>query len=183
MRFRLLYEGPLRGNRRRAEEKDRIRLDFSRQLRQLWTDNPVLFNLRQHSERYSVREVGERFFLPMAVKSLFFRCEVEILILSPTRDLNVVRNADIDNRLKTLIDARRLPTQSSEVSKVIGENTKSEPVYVLLEDDCLITSISAKSDSLLGANPSEVSDCYSKAIISIHLFPLIPTMDTMSLIG
>ena len=130
MRFRLLYEGPLRGNRRRSEEKDRIRLVFSRQLQQLWTDYLPLSSLRREAEHYSAREVGGRFFLPMAIKSLTFRCEVDILILSPSRDLGIIRNADIDNRVKTLIDALRLPTQRSEVSQVICENTVDHPVYV-----------------------------------------------------
>ena len=183
MRFRLLYEGPLRGNRRRSEEKDRIRLVFSRQLQQLWTDYLPLSSLRREAEHYSAREVGGRFFLPMAIKSLTFRCEVDILILSPSRDLGIIRNADIDNRVKTLIDALRLPTQRSEVSQVICENTVDHPVYVLLEDDSLITSISAKSDSLLGASSQEIDGCYARTIIAVHIFPLVPGWGTISLIG
>jgi hypothetical protein len=60
----------------------------------------------------------------------------------------IVAGGDIDNRIKVLFDAFRMPQECCE----IGNNTPEldeEPFYVLLQDDKLITKISVTTDRLL----------------------------------
>jgi hypothetical protein len=55
---------------------------------------------------------------------------------------------DIDNRLKTLFDALRMPNTCDELAGVPPE-ADEDPFYVLLEDDALITKVSVTTDRLL----------------------------------
>ncbi len=119
----------------------------------------------------------------MIVEALHLRCELDILMLVPQRSFAVFHSGDLDNRIKTLIDGLRLPTGQNEVSDILVSNTAKDPYNVLLEDDRLITSVSAKSDVLLGATQQEIEDGVCRAIIKVHFFPISPTMDTFALIG
>jgi hypothetical protein len=137
VRFRLIYEGPLKGNRRKAIEKDHLRNYFSDQLAEVWRDSKVLQALMKDSDLFRPREIGGRFFRPMIVEAAGLRCELDFLILSPKSAGSPLNNGDLDNRLKTLIDGLRQPSQSTEVTASILANSAEHPLCVLLEDDQL----------------------------------------------
>jgi hypothetical protein len=59
------------------------------------------------------------------------------------------RGGDIDNRVKLLIDALRIPSDASEMKKRTGDDPDPNPMYCLLQDDNLITSFKVKTDRLL----------------------------------
>jgi hypothetical protein len=66
----------------------------------------------------------------------------------------VISGGDIDNRLKTLFDALRMPLPG-EIHELPGEGR--EPFFCLLQDDSLVNNISITTDLLLGpTNPNEV---------------------------
>ena len=61
---------------------------------------------------------------------------------------------DIDNRVKTLFDALRMPSLD-ELPKRDVPKRGEEPFYVLLEDDALVTGFSVITDRLLIPTASE----------------------------
>lgn len=54
------------------------------------------------------------------------------------------RLGDIDNRLKTLFDALRLPNQTNELVGYDNPAPDENPFFCLLEDDSLITHVSVE---------------------------------------
>jgi hypothetical protein len=59
----------------------------------------------------------------------------------------VTSGGDIDNRLKTLLDALRVPDVIKGMPDMPSED--EDPFFCLLEDDCLITALSVTTDTLL----------------------------------
>jgi hypothetical protein len=76
-------------------------------------------------------------------------CELRIFLLKPEAPGSLVTQAgDIDNRLKTLFDALRVPTEN-EIPKDAKPEPDEDPFFCLLEDDSLIAKIEVDSDRLL----------------------------------
>lgn len=98
------------------------------------------------AEEYS--RFGYR-FVPLVRKLHNFSCSLDILFLRRDNPGSLIKSGgDIDNRIKVLLDALRLPSTLSEAG-----NTKPEPdenpFFVLLEDDDVITSLNLTTDRLL----------------------------------
>ena len=71
------------------------------------------------------------------------------MILRPEKPGGIiVQSGDIDNRLKTLFDALCLPPQTNQIPKDEGLSINESPMYCLLEDDSLITSIKVNKINL-----------------------------------
>jgi hypothetical protein len=80
--------------------------------------------------------------------SLYLACGVDILFLRHEEPYNLMRQGgDLDGRIKTLFDGLKMPDPRSEYK---GLNPTADPLYVVLEDDALISDISIKSGRLLG---------------------------------
>jgi hypothetical protein len=101
---------------------------------------------------YGLRYMGEKWnrckqdFIPLVTAEMGLRCKIDILFLRPEEPGMIVKGADLDNRLKTLFDALRLPRDCDEMP---NHKTTSDPVYCLLEDDRLISEIRVIADHLL----------------------------------
>jgi hypothetical protein len=97
-------------------------------------------------------QVGARTFMPIVRESLALGCALNILFLRREDPGSLVlQDGDLDNRLKTLFDALRVPTEG----EIIDDPTLNDPIYCLLESDTLITALNIKTDRLLtGANRS-----------------------------
>jgi len=97
-------------------------------------------------------QVGDRTFVPIVRESLALGCDLKILFLRrEDPGALVMQGGDLDNRLKTLFDALRVPTKA----ELVEDPTLDNPIYCLLESDTLITGLSIKTDRLLtGANRS-----------------------------
>ncbi len=87
-------------------------------------------------------------FVPLVTRDLNLICGLEILFLRPDIPGNLVRSGDIDNRLKTLFDALRIPVANENYASRTPEADES-PFYCLLEDDSLITKVAVETDQLL----------------------------------
>ncbi|MDQ3750996.1 MAG: hypothetical protein M3367_18550 [Acidobacteriota bacterium] len=87
-------------------------------------------------------------FVPLVSKGLDFVCSLNILFLRRENPGDLLaQGGDIDNRIKTLFDALRIPSNCNEV---VGTPEPDEnPFYCLLEDDCLVTELSVTTDRLL----------------------------------
>lgn len=154
MEFRLIYQGLLpaesSGSTRR-EEKHLIRRQFHGQLRQLWSEHPALRQwcsapVAERGGRTTADAWADSYarsgfrFLPLITRHLGLACSLDILFLRRDSPGNLIKSGagDIDNRIKVLFDALRMPTEAQELT---GESPSDDenPFYCLLEDDSLIT--------------------------------------------
>ncbi|HBB17896.1 MAG TPA: hypothetical protein DCZ97_13180 [Syntrophus sp. (in: bacteria)] len=147
MEFTLKYSGSLKANAGK-DEKHLIRQAFHEQMKELWNHEPLASHIELKDEL--VRSVGSFRFLPLVSVGLAFTAGVSILMLREGTPGNIfVEGGDIDNRLKTLFDSLRMPSNVSELPKNISRREGEDPFYCLLEDDNLITSVTVDTDRLL----------------------------------
>ncbi len=161
MEFTLVYDGPLKANGTIAD-KHEIRRVFHPQIRKHWktldrddclVENPPKGNLS------ILRKVGSLRFAPIVSSSLFLVARLEIILLRPEAPGAIItRGGDIDNRLKTLFDALRMPLHPHEIPRNYKPSEDEDPLFCLLEDDNLITGLSVSTDRLLlpGAKRNDV---------------------------
>ncbi len=92
-------------------------------------------------------------------------CGLEILFLRPEPPGGLItKGGDIDNRLKTLFDALRMPRVPEELPAGDVPAGDEDPFFCLLEDDALITAIDVRTDVLL--DPSAHA---SEALLTIRV--------------
>jgi hypothetical protein len=157
MRFTLIYSGDLRANGK-PDHKHQIRRCFHAQLAMLWSQLPLSENrswFTVEADDKSIdlnRPVPPYRFVPLVSSALALICEVRIFLLRPDPPGALVTQAgDIDNRLKTLFDAMRVP-RLTELPRGASPAPDEEPFFCLLEDDALISSIAVESERLLVPN-------------------------------
>ena len=170
MEFHLVYAGGLIKSANAkgvAWEKHAIRRHLHDQIKRLWETHPALNFyaskvveqddegnptpsrpfLNVLAENYLRAGIG---FIPLMTKANGLICSLDILLLRPDRPGTILqRGGDIDNRVKLLIDALRIPSDASEMKKRTGDDPDPNPMYCLLQDDNLITSFKVKTDRLL----------------------------------
>lgn len=175
--FRLLYEGPLRGQEAGAADKHAIRQALHPQLRQLWKvkeylkwvahdfasspkTNPKDKQPEEGEDRFSfgIRLMGENWakgtgedafhFVPVVTEGLALRCSLDILLLRPGEKKYIVEQGDIDNQIKTLFDGLKIPTRLADIGGVPCQDDE-HPFFCLLEDDRLVSEIRVNGDELL----------------------------------
>ncbi len=170
MDFRLVYRGPLKssGNdvpkdfQAKKEHKHDIRLKLHPQIKQLWNYPPFNSNYGQpNATPYHVQylnpqhergqhRVGNYKFVRLVRRDLKLTAELDILLLRREYPGPVlIQGGDLDNRLKTLLDALRVPKELQEIPENFNQKGDEDPLFCLLEDDDLITSIKLTSDTLL----------------------------------
>lgn len=167
MRFRLFYNGELKP-RGSAKLRDihSVRESLHPQLKQLWSQDP-LNQLHEKVVERNTYNVGGIKFRPAISEALYLYGELEVLFLRPRHPGDIlVHGADIDNRIKTLLDALRIP-KAQQISQGKLSRPKNEDVfYVLLQDDSLVTKVSFETDRLLG----ETKQNQSVVIIEVTTF-------------
>jgi hypothetical protein len=149
--FRLIYDGPLKAASQsspRRIEKHKIRLALDTQLTRLFYGDELL----EHPFRFGDPEFekykrGRVSYWPIVRKSMHMVCDLDILFLRrgiPGRLISP--QGDLDNRIKVLFDALRVPADDNEVR---GLEKTPRGILCLLEDDNLITGFRVTSDQLL----------------------------------
>ncbi len=185
MEFRLIYEGPLRGQGAKSAHKWDIRRALHPQLQRLWQTRPLVDaapTLLAHPAKPKtvsvIIEKGGRLFAPLVTQRLDLYAEVSVLLFrQQPRGTLITDGGDIDNRLKTLLDGLRVPHGSMEGQLEDVNAPDPAPFFCLLEDDSLVTKVSVESEQLLRpAAPDEVV-----AIISVHVKRTVLTNDNLSL--
>lgn len=155
MDFRLLYEGHLLGQAAKADHKQQIRQALHPQLKQLW-DMPPLDAMREFlafppkpAKVSVVLEKGNVRFAPLVTTRLHLFAELNILLFRAQPRGSLIKDGgDIDNRLKTLLDALRVPHTSSE-APCLASATADDLFFCLLEDDSLVTKVSVETEQFL----------------------------------
>lgn len=180
MEFVLHYRGRLLANAG-AQEKHRLREHFHIQLKALWDAPPLRWvhneainphppdpgaqetsqNLAELARMLQfpslVMNVAGNDFVPLVNERLAGVADLEVLLLRPEASGRIVtQGGDIDNRIKTLLDALKVPDQNQASAGITGNI--EQPFYCLLEDDNLITRLSVRADRLLESTsgPNEV---------------------------
>lgn len=202
MRFRLVYDGPLRANDR-PRAKHSIRKQFHSQLKQLWDTHHYLstaddiddfkavnrdFRGRNNEdwggfdihEPRPLREwLADQYarngyrFVPLVREDLCLLCDLHILFLRRDIPGSAVQAGDIDNRIKTLLDALRMPNTLAEVDGNAPDEGEN-PFFCLLEDDKHITGITLETDTLLDP-PSQHDEDNSRVrlVITVTIAPYL----------
>lgn len=198
-----------------SEHKQAIRREFHGQLKQLWVTNrflrehkvppgfsgPVFRSVAETgamwgadtSEWPLMRDaMAECFqlngfkFLPLAPESFGLLCSLNILFLRRDIPGSAITAGDIDNRVKTIIDALRYPQKPNEFvgakKQPIVPLDGEMPFYVLLEDDKQVSHFSVETDTLLDppADDNETDQRMAKVIITVELRPLDITLFNLS---
>jgi len=165
--FHLSYKGPLPKSddrHARVEAKQRIRACINTQLWQLTEldkrfrteiDRAVLAEMRgsrlipkEESPGFMVVHVGGYWFLPLVDRRRSLVCYLNIKFLRRGSVGQIVHGGDLDNRIKTLCDALRIPQHANEVPAGI-KAPLGPTMLCLLEDDALIVKLLIDTGMLL----------------------------------
>ena len=195
MEFRLTYQGPLyaeqterkQGQRdNRASHKHDIRKAFHHQLKRLWDVTPFLeesgprirISPEKHAESHDINTLSNKHqllgfqFVPLITRDIQLLCGLDVLFLRPDTP-GKLWAGDIDNRIKTLIDALRIPKLNelnSDPNNIISPGSDEMPFFCLLEEDQLITKLSVETDQLLEfVTPGNLSDV--RLVITVRVRP------------
>jgi hypothetical protein len=88
--------------------------------------------------------IGGHEFNPLVRERTALKCALKIIFLRHEPPGRVYQGGDIDNRLKTLLDALSVPQHDEQV--IPGSTS---PMFCLLEDDSLITGLDVQTQRLL----------------------------------
>ncbi|MEQ9542808.1 MAG: hypothetical protein RIU46_38980 [Deltaproteobacteria bacterium] len=92
--------------------------------------------------------------------------ELEIVLLRPEAPgALLAQGGDIDNRLKTLLDALTIPRHENAVPDAFVPAEDERPFHCLLEDDALVTALSVRTHRWL--NPDAARD--SEVVLLVHV--------------
>jgi len=170
MEFCLFYEGKLK-SRDNAHGKHQIRQYLHGQMRSLC--NSVRFQDSFRQDESGITGIhGKNMFVEHGDKKFWFlisehACAVvdlSITLLVPHDVGKIVQNGgDLDNRIKTLFDALRVPAVQSEIPSSDTFQYGTEGMYCLLQDDKLIDRIAIKSYK----DHSSVAEDHVRCIIEV----------------
>lgn len=174
----------------KRDHKRAIRRVFHRQLRRLWETVPFLkrgttagpmeadigsWDEGREAEPHTIENLSRLNalygfnFVPLVTEDIGLQCALDILFLRPDEPGKVIQSGDIDNRLKTLFDALRVPVPGegwAELTPAADER----PFFCLLEDDKLITKISVETDQLI--DPSKLTSPHDvQMVIKVTVRP------------
>ena len=185
MMFRLKYDGVLLPDNQRGvstkDNKHAIRKCIHKQIAPLWDLNPALKSLKD-SKHYSGPNESRMFdwlaenysrcgfrFIPLVHQHWKLLCDIDILFLRRDDPGKLIKSGDIDNRIKTLFDALRIPQQCSELPDDLEPKQDEDPFYCLLEDDSLITGFRVTTDRLLTPETNRNDDV--SLLMTIKVMP------------
>jgi len=174
MHFTLIYTGDLKANAR-PDDKHNLRKAFHSQLKVLWQQEPLVDHKQWYDNSNPAtkinlnRSVGPFRFIPLVSPDLHLVCELHIFMLRPEPPgALITQGGDIDNRLKTLFDALRIPKNEGELPTKATVDPDEDPFFCLLEDDNLVTSVSVKTDRLL-TSPNDASQVHLDILVETRL--------------
>jgi hypothetical protein len=184
MRLTLTYKGMLHAQSNsggRASEKHAIRRQFHIQMLEVWRTHPALHDYHRNWSQWTEEQqnkndpnvpihcfnLGAFRFVPLVTNHLATICELDILFLrhEPVGHIVDSESGDIDNRIKVLFDALRMPLKREELPPAAQPDVTERPFYCLLENDSLITAFRLESERLL--YPPTVSE--AEVQLTIHV--------------
>ncbi len=170
MKFTLAFEGLIRssGNRSKRQNKHDLRRAFHPQMKSVWRQEPYSEFLSIH-EPSVTSKVADYSFVPLVTENRNMFAELNITLLSRGRK-GVI--GDIDGRLKTILDALRMPHNSDELpDRDEGPGRHEDPFFCLLEDDSLVNQLSIKTDRYRGRHDDDDSFVMIEVRVAARDFP------------
>ena len=166
MEFTLYYKGKLKSNGN-TKEKQRIRNYFSNQIKKLWDQEPLI-NFKQflddETDAFSRQIKGVK-FSSIINNEFHYVADIDIVLLHNEPIYKMIKNGgDIDNRIKTLLDALKMPSRD-EFPVMLRENNENDRIFCLLHDDSLVSSLKITAKQYLG---SEINDNEVILLIDVH---------------
>jgi len=190
MEFTLHYRGPLKAASQRNKRKDHkhdLRRHFHKQLKELWK-LPQLSEFRDSlivpepdavETRTLLRRVGQYHFAPLIGSYFHLVASLELVMLRAEPEGRIfVRSGDIDNRLKTLLDALKVPNDEAALPDNVSPSSAESPFFCLLEDDSLVTNVDIQTAHWL---EPEVQD--SDEVVLLLRIRTKPTRVTLGNMG
>jgi hypothetical protein len=112
-------------------------------------------------------------FVPLISKKGGFTCSLDVLFLRRDNPGNLIASGgDIDNRLKVLLDALKMPNDVPDLAGLPIEADEN-PFFCLLQDDSLITDLSVTTDRLL--TPQDVDEKIHDVVLVVHVKMVNPS--------
>lgn len=203
----------LRRAARKLEHKHDIRRYFHPQLRELWRTNKFLsgtklvpyssygllperarglFQYEDETREWPMAEALGRAYehsgykwTPLVRKEISLACSLRVLCLRREHPGSVFVARDIDNRVKTLLDALTMPTysQGSPMRNGIAlpPTADEDPFFVLLDDDRQVTHLEVETDTVLELDPQHPEDeSFVRLLITVELRPYDVNMFNLS---
>jgi hypothetical protein len=189
VKFTLTYRGRLLSAQARSRERKdnahEMREAFRHQLFEAWKDYPPLKGkweagvvgpqLPRWNDPARIdwchREVSRILFCPLVVRGpqLHLNCDLDIKVLARSDPKNIFTGGDLDNRLKALIDALRVPDASQLPDPLPSIELHKIPFYCLLEDDRLVTEASIRVQQLLSIPPPGAPREYAEITVRVQI--------------
>jgi hypothetical protein len=177
LKFTLYYRGPIGSNK--LEHKHAIRRVFHEQLKELWEQHRGLAFLSDPSHRHRHKkepQISSNNLYGSAYNWLYLigeahgiSCSLDITFLRRGSPGRIIRHGgDLDNKLKTLIDALKVPTHMEEHPKTPAKDDEN-PYFCVMQDDQYIDSIKIKSGRLLAPSASSPEDRPDDVIVLIEV--------------
>lgn len=209
MQFRLTYQGTLLSENgkgkissARATHKQYIRRQFHHQLKRLWSLNRFLRGsdplLDRHGSPLNLQVLGhtganhtidalaDRFkideynFVPLITDNIGALCSIDVLYLRNGPPGSVFSAGDLDNRLKTLFDALTMPKDRGQLGDYTSPESDEIPFFCLLQDDALVTRVTAETDTLLSPVQNDQDD--ARVIVTVRTLLVEPRGDNIGFI-
>jgi hypothetical protein len=203
MEFDLKYRGALpavSGANRQVQAKHAIRRSLHEQLRVFWHRDPRFSSVDpgqvQRGERkqghfdvqrpigpapadwFFYHEVRGVKFVPLITHVREAQCRLAIHLWRRQRPGEIVSgDGDLDNRLKTLLDALRMPHTDDQLP--LGVPLGDSPFLCLLDDDDLITKVSIETSGLLIPPQVGDGDDYVELDIAVEVRAVTPMWGTI----
>ena len=122
-------------------------------------------------------------FVPLVCEEFSLLCSLRILFLRRDIPGSVISAGDIDNRLKTVIDALRRPLLPQELAGNDAPRDGEDPFYVLLEDDKQVSHLEVETDTVLdppAATGSNADQAHARLVITVEIKPYDSTYFNMA---
>jgi hypothetical protein len=188
MKFTLYYRGPLKPNGG-PKDKHVIREFLHPQIRDLWEHMPLshmkekLLDPKRNPDtppggNNLLLDCCGHTFACVVSKRLHTTAKLNITILRPEQPGNILaQSGDIDNRLKTLLDALTIPPHANQLPKSFTPSDDQKPFFCLLQDDALVTEISIRT--LRWLNPDAISKAEVVLLINVETDTHLKTFENV----
>ena len=122
-------------------------------------------------------------FVPLVTEYFDLLCSLNILFLRHDVPGSAIQAGDIDNRIKSLIDALRVPHNQTEL---VGDDAcprdDEDPFFCLLQDDNQVSGFSVETDTLLDPPGPSGDDRNVKIVVTVEVRPYFATPFNLSFV-
>ncbi len=110
--------------------------------------------------------VSDHRYKPLVRKSLDLSCDLEILFLrQDDPGALITQGGDLDGRIKTLLDALRMPSEDEQARCP----PKEKDIYCLMQNDTLVSSLDVRTERLLIPESTHAQEVHLVIEVSIRV--------------